>query len=118
MTMWNRDCTDYPDLNLYGSHPFLLEVRPGAQSVCHLQSTLKSALLVATTAKLSQWLHCIPCRACMVLSAQQTLVGHMHTTLCLELDHMRMQDGNPVSTLQMGPRMGSCCGIRMAWKRC
>lgn len=54
MTMWNRDCTDYPDLNLYGSHPFLLEVRPGAQSVCLLQSILKSALLVAATAKPSQ----------------------------------------------------------------
>ena len=30
LALWNRDCTDYPDLNLYGSHPFLLEVRPGA----------------------------------------------------------------------------------------
>lgn len=30
LAMWNRDCTDYPDLNLYGSHPFLLEVREGA----------------------------------------------------------------------------------------
>ena len=29
MTLWNRDCTDYPDLNLYGSHPFLMEIRPG-----------------------------------------------------------------------------------------
>lgn len=29
MALWNRDCTDYPDLNLYGSHPFLMEVRPG-----------------------------------------------------------------------------------------
>ncbi|EIE26263.1 hypothetical protein COCSUDRAFT_64412 [Coccomyxa subellipsoidea C-169] len=27
LAMWNRDCTDYPDLNLYGSHPFVLEVR-------------------------------------------------------------------------------------------
>ena len=32
MALWNRDCTDYPDLNLYGSHPFLLEVRPGERS--------------------------------------------------------------------------------------
>ena len=31
MALWNRDCTDYPDLNLYGSHPFLMEVRPGEQ---------------------------------------------------------------------------------------
>ena len=30
LAMWNRDCTDYPDLNLYGSHPFVLEVREGA----------------------------------------------------------------------------------------
>lgn len=29
ITMWNRDCTDYPDLNLYGSHPFYMEIRPG-----------------------------------------------------------------------------------------
>ena len=33
LTMWNRDCTDYPDLNLYGSHPFVLEVREGAHNV-------------------------------------------------------------------------------------
>lgn len=31
MALWNRDCTDYPDLNLYGSHPFLMEVRAGEQ---------------------------------------------------------------------------------------
>ncbi len=35
MALWNRDCTDYPDLNLYGSHPFLLEVRPGEQLTTH-----------------------------------------------------------------------------------
>ena len=33
MTLWNRDCTDYPDLNLYGSHPFLMEVRPGQHMI-------------------------------------------------------------------------------------
>jgi alpha-D-xyloside xylohydrolase len=32
LALWNRDCTDYPDLNLYGSHPFLLEVRPDGRS--------------------------------------------------------------------------------------
>jgi alpha-D-xyloside xylohydrolase len=30
ITMWNRDCPSrYPDQNLYGSHPFLLELREG-----------------------------------------------------------------------------------------
>ena len=27
LTLWNRDCTDYPDLNLYGSFPFAMELR-------------------------------------------------------------------------------------------
>jgi hypothetical protein len=27
LALWNRDCTDYPDLNLYGSFPFVLELR-------------------------------------------------------------------------------------------
>ena len=35
MTLWNRDCTDYPDLNLYGSHPFLMEVRPGEDPILY-----------------------------------------------------------------------------------
>ena len=51
MTLWNRDCTDYPDLNLYGSHPFLMEVRPGQHlmwpmalsKMCRSSSTMASA---------------------------------------------------------------------------
>jgi hypothetical protein len=27
LALWNRDCTDYADLNLYGSFPFVLELR-------------------------------------------------------------------------------------------
>ena len=32
LALWNRDCTDYP----YGSHPFLLEVRPGTSLLLSL----------------------------------------------------------------------------------